>query len=295
MKNANNKSARAPVDPEIVREIIDISLAMDEQAMLDKGKQNYWKIKLFSDPTLVGAENLPKGPAVYIGNHSAMALDVIVLSAVLEKASGQVIRGMSDQVMYKNPKVRKFVASHRGIMGNQEIGDAMLENGKPLFVFPGGSFEATKGIKERYQLKWKQRAGFVSLAAKHGVPIVPVAIVGPDEWFGRYIDKGEMKNSKLGKLLSRLGVSEQVLDSDLNPGIPKGLLGTLIPKPQKVYIAIGEPVDTGSYKGKTLDQSQQWALREQAKSRLEKGISDMLILQAQERESLSLMRRLLTM
>ena len=181
-------------------------------------------------------------------------------------------------------------------MGNQRIGDALFEAGKDVLLFPGGAYEANKDLEHRYEIMWKQRTGFTRLAARNGVPIVPVGIVGPDEWFGRYMERGEVANSWLGKLLKLAGATDEFLQSDQLPPIPKGLFGSvLIPKPQRVYISIGKPISTRRYKGKDPSLTMQEKLRDRTRERLEKCIADMLLLQAQDKDSSGILRRLLTM
>ena len=147
---------------------------------------------------------------------------------------------------------------------------------------------------KRYAIKWKQRTGFIRMAAKHGVPIVPVGIVGPDEWFGRYMDRDDVASSWLAKLMKRAGISDEFINSDQLPPIPKGLLGTWLPKPQRVYICIGKPIETRTYKGKAISSAAQKKLRDTCKDRLQQCIANMLLLQSQDRKSVNILLRILT-
>ena len=282
------------VTPEVIQEIIEGSLSIDEDAQSATLEKMYRILKLLASPTIVGAENIPTGPVLYIGNHSTMALDVMVAVPALQQASGRFVRGMSDEIMYRNPALRKRIVGSGAVMGHQEIGSALFAAGKDLLLFPGGAYEANKNLDERYAIKWKQRTGFVRMAAKHGVPIVPVGIVGPDEWFGRYMDRDEVANSRLATLMKWAGVSDEFISSDQLPPIPRGLFGTLCPKPQRVYISIGKPVATRAYKGKTISVAAQKKLRDISKERLQQCIGDMLLLQTQDRESAGILRRILT-
>jgi 1-acyl-sn-glycerol-3-phosphate acyltransferase len=247
-------------------------------------------------PTGVGAENIPKGPVLFVANHSTMAADVLVLAPVLQRASGRFVRGMSDEFMYRNARIRNVIAGAGAVMGHQQVGTALLQAGKDLLVFPGGAHEANKDLDERYQLKWKGRTGFIRLAAAQGIPIVPVGIVGPDEWFGRYMDRDEVADSWLGKMMTWLGASEEFMNSDQLPPIPKGMFGSVvIPRPQRVYISIGKAVSTSRFRGKTIGEKSQVNMRDKVEQSLEQCIADMLLLQAQDKESLGLVRRLLSL
>ena len=292
--SVSDKSKIQSVDPQVIQEIIEASLSIDEAAQSATIEKLYRVIKLLTSPTFVGAENIPKGPVLFIGNHSTMAFDVLVAIPSLQQLSGRFVRGMSDEIMYRNPALRKRIVGGGAVMGHQDIGSALFAAGKDILLFPGGAYEANKNLDERYTLKWKQRTGFVRMAAKHGVPIVPVGIVGPEDWFGRYMDRDEVANSWLAKLMRRAGASDEFMNSDQLPPIPKGLFGTWLPKPQRVYIGIGKPVETRAYKGKCISMAVQKKLRDASKERLQQCIGDMLSLRAQDRESAGFLRRMLT-
>ena len=292
--SVSDKNKMQSVDPQVIQEIIEASLNIDEAAQSATIEKLYRVIKLLTSPTFVGAENIPKGPVLFIGNHSTMAFDVLVAIPSLQQLSGRFVRGMSDEIMYRNPALRKRIVGGGAVMGHQDIGSALFAAGKDILLFPGGAYEANKNLDERYTLKWKQRTGFVRMAAKHGVPIVPVGIVGPEDWFGRYMDRDEVANSWLANLMRRAGASDEFINSDQLPPIPKGLFGTWLPKPQRVYMCIGKPIETRVYKGKSISMVAQKKLRDVSKERLQQCIGDMLSLRVQDRESAGFLRRMLT-
>jgi hypothetical protein len=53
------------VDPEVIDEIIDGSLAIDEEAQAENLAENYRVMELFAAPTIVSAENIPEGLRPY--------------------------------------------------------------------------------------------------------------------------------------------------------------------------------------------------------------------------------------
>lgn len=271
-------------DDDFIQGIVNDSLALDEVAVMEETHKTIKKLGRFSKPVLTGAENIPEGPVLFISNHSTMAGDVAVVQPMLSAASERVVRGMNDRMFYKNPKVRKWSINAGAVMGHPEIGSALFAAGKDVLVFPGGAHEANKNLDLRYTIQWKQRTGFVRLAARHGVPIVPVGIVGPDEFYDRYMDRDEVRDSAFGRLLLRAGVSEEYLNSDSLPPIPKGFMGTLLPKPKQVFVHIGKPISTRRFKGKNISQASQNKLRDQAKERLEDAIAQMLSLREKMHE-----------
>nr|WP_282595990.1 lysophospholipid acyltransferase family protein [Spongiibacter thalassae] len=242
------------------------------------------RLRRFSKPVVTGIENIPEAPALFVANHSTMAGDTIVAVPILAESAGRVVRGMNDRAFYENPRLRKLSINNGGVMGHPDIGSALFEANKDVLVFPGGAYEANKNLDLRYTIQWKERTGFVRLAAKHGVPIVPMGIVGPDEWYDRYLDRDELRDSVFGKILRRAGVSEEYMNSDLLPPIPRGFMGTLLPKWKQVFVHFGKPIKTGRYKGKNISQASQFKLRDQTKAELEASIEKMLKLREEMQE-----------
>lgn len=277
----------------LIKEILDQTLALDEEKMIDNAHHALERLRRFSKPVISGIENIPEGPVLFIGNHATMAVDAAVVLPLLAESSGRVVRGMNDRIFYENRRLRQWCIKSGAVMGHQDIGSTLLEKGKDLLVFPGGAYEANKNADLRYTIQWKQRTGFVRLAAKYGVPIVPVGIVGPDEWYDRYLERDEIRDSVFGKLLRRAGVSDDYFNSDQLPLIPKGFMGTLLPKWKQVFVHFGEPVKTGRFKGKNISQASQFKLRDQTKVHLEGAIEKMLELREEmEKDRPSVLDRL---
>ena len=57
----------------------------------------------------------------------------------------------------------------------------LREQGQLVLVFPEGSKGPGKHYSERYRLRRFGRGGFVEIAMRAGVPVVPIAVVGAEE------------------------------------------------------------------------------------------------------------------
>ncbi len=169
-----------------------------------------------------------------------------------------------------------------------------MDAGQDLLVFPGGAAEANKTASERYHLVWRERYGFLRLAAKHGYNITPFAMVGPDDGWDHIIEGEDILHSKLVKLLQGMGLFNGLRD-DIVPPLPRGVLSTWLPKPQRCFLAFGEPIDIPDRRGKKgLGERIQKSLRNQVASRVEKLVDEMLDMRRQHRSEESALRRLLT-
>jgi len=279
-------------DAELAR-LMDLFLDFDKPSeTLTRGFYNL--ISSYFKPTLVGLQNIPAEPTLFVGNHAMYAMDGLILMPAIYLATGRFPRGMGDVILFRTG-VGKRLASQGLVLAHPEVCGALMDAGQDLMVFPGGAAEANKSADQRYKLQWKERYGFVRMAALHGYNITPFGLVGPDEWYDHALEGTALKNSGLFRLLKRLGVIPEDFREDLLPPIPRGIFNTLLPKPQRCYLAIGEPVQVPDYRGrKRIPKTVQEKVRTETEGRVEQLIEDMLLLRDQNREKESALRRYLT-
>ena len=256
---------------------------------------SYRVVKRMFNPMIVGADNIPDQPCLFVGNHSLAALDGWVLAPVFIKELKRFVRGLGDKFLFSSPAIGDFVLKTGGVMGHPEVCSAMMKAGQDLIVFPGGAQEAVKPASELYELKWKERYGFVKLAAKHGYTIMPMGIVGPDEFYGHLIEGQDIPNSPLGVVLRRLGLLTDDFREDIMPPVPIGALGTLFPKPQRCYLGFGDPIDLSQYAGRVPTRKQQRDIRAQVADQIETQLAEMLFTRAQHKGKDGLLRKILTL
>lgn len=256
---------------------------------------NYRLVKRLFKPMILGADNIPNRPCLFVGNHSLFALDGMVLGPVFVKDLDRFPRGMGDKFLFTNPRVADYVLKSGAVMGHPEVCSALMKDRQDLLVFPGGAHEAVKPASEIYELQWKERYGFVKLAAQHGYTIMPFGLVGPDEFYGHYLEGQDLPDSGLGRLLKRLGLLNDDIRADILPPIPVGALGTPFPKPQRCYLGFGEPINLAQYKGKTLTRKRLQTIRGQVAEQIETQLAELLFAREQHKGKDSLLRRFLTL
>jgi 1-acyl-sn-glycerol-3-phosphate acyltransferase len=282
-----------PYDDDGLARHIEMALAVEPPASSEQG-MSYRLTKLLFNPVLVDTDNIPERPCLFVGNHSLFALDGMVLGPVMLHELGRFLRPLGDRFLW-NDKTEQNLLNQGAVIGDPLVGSALMENGHDLLVFPGGAHEATKTAKQKYTLQWKERYGFVRLAAQHGYTIMPFALVGPDEFYNHLMEGRDLPDSALGKLLTRLGLLSEDTRADMLPPIPAGALGSLIPKPQRCYLQFGKPVDTSKHAGKKLTKKQMQTIRGEVSGQIEKMLAELLLLRAQNRGQDGLLRRLLTL
>jgi 1-acyl-sn-glycerol-3-phosphate acyltransferase len=252
---------------------------------------SYRIVKRLFNPMIIGAQNIPAQPCLFVGNHSLFALDGAVITPLFIKELRRFVRGMGDKFLFTNPRLAAFLLSTGLVMGHPDVCAALMEDKQDLLVFPGGAHEAVKPVSQLYQLQWKERFGFVF----HGYTIMPFGLVGPDEFYGHWIEGEELPESVVGRALSRLGLLTEDTRYDILPPVPLGSLGTLFPKPQRCYLGFGEPINLSRYKGKNITKKTLQSVRAQVAEQIESQLSLLLATREQHRGEDSLLRRLLTL
>tara|TARA_R110002110_G_scaffold66978_1_gene183009 strand:- start:99693 stop:100586 length:894 start_codon:yes stop_codon:yes gene_type:complete len=288
-----DKNAAPLDDKKALAQHIDKALAMSPPQGVQL-ELAYRIIKRVFNPMVIGADNIPRQPCLFVGNHSLFALDGWVLGPVLMKELNRFVRGLGDKFLFASEPVGDFILQCGGVLGHPQVCSALMDAGQDLIVFPGGAHESVKPSSEKYELQWKERYGFVKLAVQHGYTIMPFGIVGPDEFYGHLMEGQDLPGSALGKLLRRAGLLNDNTREDMLPPVPVGALGTLFPKPQRCYVGFGEPIDLSAEKGKRLGKKRLSAIRDQVAEEIETQLAELLFTREQHRSGDSLLRRLLT-
>ncbi len=207
---------------------------------------------------------------------------------------GRFLRPLGDRTLFANQQYADLVISLGAAVGYPEVVLSLMSEGKDLLLYPGGTYEAVKNPNQRYELMWKQRYGFIRLAAQAGYTIVPLAAVGPDEYFDQYLSGPEVQQTQLIQWLTTIGLLSSDMRSDLVPPLPAGMLGSIIPKPKTTFFGFGKPIDLSDYKGQEISKRQQTTLRTQVETAINNEIKNLLLLREQRRHGDGLLRRILS-
>jgi hypothetical protein len=229
-------------------------------------------------PWFTGLENVdPSRPALFVGNHTLYGvLDVPHLVHELYRVHGIYPRALGDRVHFIVPLWRDLLSRLGCVPGTRANCAALMRAGRHVLVFPGGAREALKRKGEAYRLIWKDRIGFVQMAAAHGYPIVPFAAVGAEEAYRIAIDAGEIMASPLGALLRATGLAKKYLrGGEELPPLSRGLGPTLIPRPERFYFSFGKPIATARCRDSVDDPDAMRALRDKVQMSIEKQLREL--------------------
>jgi len=181
-----------------------------------------------------GLEKIPEsGGALLIANHAgALPQDAPVIMHGIETELGRPVYGMADYFFRTVPVVGTLWSRAGGVVANPDNAYRLLRReGQLALVFPEGSRGPSKRYTERYQLRRFGRGGFVEIAMRAGVPIVPIAVVGSEE-----VMPTLFRVPPLGRLL-RLPYFPVTANM-----LALGPLGLFVPLPAKFRLRVMDPV-----------------------------------------------------
>ncbi len=173
---------------------------------------------------------LPDGAALLVGNHGLYGYETPAFFHLLRRETGRYPVGLADRGFYKVPVLRRLLSWCGGVEGTPENADAALRLGKLVVCYPGGAREVFKNAARRYQLAWEHALGFVKVAQRTQVPVVPFAGFGIDEAFA---------------LVKGGGVRVQVGPST-RYRVPVGVGFGPLPFPVQFRFSLGEPISPPS-------------------------------------------------
>ena len=133
---------------------------------------------------LDGLERVPRtGGALLVANHAgALPVDAALLMHGIEVATGRAVYGLHHWMLREAPFVGTFLARNGGVVANPPNAQRLLaDEGQLVLVFPEGTKGTTKPWSQRYQLQRFGRGGFIEVAMRAGVPVLPVAVTGTEE------------------------------------------------------------------------------------------------------------------
>lgn len=131
-----------------------------------------------------GLEKIPTdGGALLVANHAAaIPSDAPVLMHGIEKELERPVYGLADYFFRKVPVVGTMWSRVGGVAAHPDNAYRLLREQKQLvLVFPEGTKGPSKPMNQRYQLARFGRGGFVEIAMRAGVPVVPIAVMGAEE------------------------------------------------------------------------------------------------------------------
>jgi len=182
-----------------------------------------------------GLEKIPTdGGALLVSNHAgAIPSDAPVIMHGIETELERPVYGLAEYIFRELPVVGTMWSRVGGVTAQPDNAYRLLREQKQLvLVFPEGTKGTSKNYSERYRLRRFGRGGFVEIAMRAGVPIVPIAVMGAEESMPIVF--------KLPGVAKTLGVPYVPITANM---LLLGPLGGLLYFPAKFRLKVLDPIE----------------------------------------------------
>ncbi|WP_370328349.1 lysophospholipid acyltransferase family protein [Euzebya sp.] len=192
--------------------------------------QRWWRVRT------VGIGHVPdEGGALLVANHAgAIPFDAVMtkLAVYDEHPAHRHVRELAADLALRVPVIGPLARKTGNTLAHTDDAVSLLTGGELVGVWPEGFKGIGKPYRDRYKLQRFGRGGFVEVAIRAGVPIVPVATIGSEEIYPIV--------ANLKPLARLLGFPYFPITWQFPLLGPLGI----IPLPSKWVIEFGEPIHT---------------------------------------------------
>jgi 1-acyl-sn-glycerol-3-phosphate acyltransferase len=208
----------------------------------------------YFNPDVRGLDRLPaQGPFLVVGNHNGGATppDMPILMTRWWNTRGvdEPVYGLFHSAFFNIPGVGPTMRKAGGIEADPQAAEHALRAGGSVVVFPGGDYDVFRPWTERHHIDFGGRTGWIRLALRTGVPVVPAVSCGAHNSVV-VLSRGDRLVRWMPHLrLMRVKVMPIMLG--LPWGISFGL--PMLPLPAKTTVDVGAPVDLAERYGATAD------------------------------------------
>lgn len=229
---------REPVDPDDPASL-DPELVEALAPVVDAACRAWFRLEVR------GTERVPEGPALMVGNHNSGTSFVEAMGVgarwYVERGTDEPWFGLAHDAIVDLPVLGRFMSKVGAVRAGHRSAALAFTGGRKVVVFPGGNREAFRKWSKRHTVEFYGRTGFLRLAIRHQVPIVPMVFIGGQDGFVILSE---------GRRLARLLRADKTIRSDVWPiflGLPWGVgVGPLfhLPLPVKCVTEFLDPIPT---------------------------------------------------
>ncbi len=201
-------------------------------------------LERFFEPHVRGLDRLPEGAALMVANHNAGVLmpDVFILGDAILRELGcrSIPYGLGHDALFKVRAIREPLEKLGGVRASPASAHALFATGHKALAYPGGDREVMRPYRHRHRIVFGPRRGYVKMALREGVPIVPVVTAGAHEAFMVLDDGGRIAEFFGLPSWARINVLPTVLSFPW--GLTFGFPPPYIPVPTRIVMEILEPL-----------------------------------------------------
>ncbi len=190
---------------------------------------------------------IPDEPLLAVANHNGMSgtPDMFCIMAAYWRRYGtaQAAYGLMHDFPFRVPAAGAWLNGCGALAARPENAYSALRRGARVLVFPGGDVDACKPFRARYRIDFAGRRGFLRVAIRAGVRILPIVSVGGHESLYLLTD---------GRPIARALRLPELVRSNVFPigfALPYGVIfGNPVPHlppPVKIHTRFLAPIELG--------------------------------------------------
>jgi 1-acyl-sn-glycerol-3-phosphate acyltransferase len=190
-------------------------------------------------------QELPDEPLLVVANHNGMSgtPDMFCHMTAFWRRYGtaQAAYGLMHDFPFRVRPIGPWLSGAGAIAASPTNALAALERGAKVLVFPGGDIEACRPTRERYRIVLAGRRGFLRVAIRAGVRILPVVSAGGHQ--SLYLWSDGQAIARMLDLPRRWRTNVFPIGFALPWGLVFGNAWPHIPPPVKVHTRFLAPLD----------------------------------------------------
>ncbi|QLE57883.1 lysophospholipid acyltransferase family protein [Nostoc sp. TCL26-01] len=247
-----------------------------------------WFYRYYFRVTTDGWHHIPReGKVLLVGSHNGgMASPDMVMMMYdwfRRFGTGRLVYGLMHPYAWQvSPQIAGLAEKLGAIPAHPKMANAAFDLGASVLVYPGGQYDMFRPHSQRYQIQFAGHKGFIKLALKQAVPIIPLISVGAHDTL---IVLGDCYD--VVKQLHQQGLPWLYkIDPGVFPiylGLPWGLsIGPLpnIPLPIKIHTRVCSPIIFERYgEDAAKDRNYVNACYELVCTRMQQELDDLVISQ----------------
>jgi 1-acyl-sn-glycerol-3-phosphate acyltransferase len=222
-----------------------------------------------------GWERIPDEPSLLIGVHSGGPLTMdawtVVLSWWRHFGESRRLHGTAHDVLMGAPGLGSYFRRMGAVVPTRETLSEAFRKGDDVIIWPGGEMDAYRSFGKRDKAVLGGRKGFIRLAIREQVPIVPLATVGGHETLFVLSE---------GRGLAKVLKLKERMRSDVAPitlSVPFGVTLHLtpfqhVPLPAKIRTEFLEPIYFDTDPDKENDNEYVARMYSEVESRIQAGM-----------------------
>lgn len=166
-------------------------------------------VRRYFRPVVTGLERIPRGPCLYVGNHNGGLLtpDTFVFGIAAYRRLGidALPYGLGHEQAIRWPGVHQLLVPLGAVRAGHDMAARLFAAGHKALVYPGSDLDAFRPYRLRDRIVFGPRRGYIRLALRQDVPIVPLVAAGAHatwivlddgQWLARAIGADRWLRSK---------------------------------------------------------------------------------------------------